>query len=358
MNHFLFIQRKAHRAGAQSCLERLLRFKAEQGGSVTLLCGEQGWLTEACERAGVRVLVEPFPKSRSLMARLFGNDAFARRVEKRLRQSALRPGIVHANDHNEGLLGLAIARRSGARTAIFLRSSAMTRRDYFKYGCDRYGLVIAVGEVLQRLAKSWDPPRRVSLVHDGIFEREFSAPRQKPVAPPQRVLVIGNAGEAKGWGDLADALAMLEARGVMLPAFDFTGDFSEKFYAQTLHNLGAACTPLPRTDNFKALVRSYDLAINPSRNESFGMAAIETLAAGVPLLSSRVGVLEQVLTDTMLFPAQDPAALARALESLLSRWSDTDLGVAGAQELIRNKFLIERTAAKLDAAYRELLAEN
>lgn len=355
MNRVLFIQRKAHRAGAQSCLERLLRFNAEQGGSAALLCGERGWLTAACERSGVTVMVEPFPKARSLWALLYGNRAFGIRVAGRLRKAGLSPRIVHANDHTEGLPSLAVACRIGAKTAVFLRSSAMTRRDYYKNACHRLDLVIAVGEKLQAAAQAWDPEKRVRLIHDGIFESEFAPLKEKPDVPPVRILAIGNAGEAKGWGDLAEALAALEARGISLPGFDFTGDFAGKPYASVLRGLKAECRPLQHVEDFRSLVCKYDLAVNPSRNESFGMAAIETLAAGVPLLSSRVGVIGQVLkAQEMLFEPGDVNSLAQALENLLARWDEVDFSVARAQANIRERFLIQKTARDLDSALAAL----
>ena len=85
------------------------------------------------------------------------------------------------------------------------------------------------------------------------------------------------------------------------------------------------------------------------------MAAIEVLAAGVPLLSSKTGVIEDVQTNpAMLFEPENPESLAQALRSVLERWSDTDFGVASAQRNIRRKFMIDHAAAALDAAFESL----
>jgi glycosyltransferase involved in cell wall biosynthesis len=103
-------------------------------------------------------------------------------------------------------------------------------------------------------------------------------------------------------------------------------------------------------------VRGYDLVINPSRMETFGMAAIEVLAAGVPLLSSRTGVMEQVQdAEEMLFAPARPDQLAFALKHLLQEWPRIDLGVVGCQENIRRRFLIDKTVDRLTAAYDRLL---
>ncbi len=56
------------------------------------------------------------------------------------------------------------------------------------------------------------------------------------------------------------------------------------------------------------LTREYELVINASRGETFGMAAIEVIAAGISLLSSRTGVIEKVIeNEGLLFePHIDP----------------------------------------------------
>lgn len=148
---------------------------------------------------------------------------------------------------------------------------------------------------------------------------------------------------------------MLESRGIAVPPLDFTGNAAGKSYAPLIEGLRAPHRYLERAEDFRALATQYDLVINPSRNESFGMAAIEVLAAGVPLLSSRTGVIEKVQRNPeMMFAPRDPQSLANAFGNLLARWNETDFGVAEAQTRIRERFLIGRTAAALDAAYEKL----
>lgn len=356
----LFVQNRTHRAGAQTALLRLLRFRAGQGARDALVCSDGGWLAGQARDAGVRVFVEQFPKSRTLGALLLSNRSFARRVASAVSTAGVKPDIVQANDHTEGLLGRAIAQELGAPAAIFLRSSGMTKRDYSRYRCERFNLAFAVGEELCERIKAWDPSQKVELIFDGIGEDEFLEPKRKRASAPTRVLVIGTAGEAKGWGDLAAAIKILLAGGMTSPAFDFTSDTPEArawFSAPEIANVH--CNFLGRVEAFRDLVRGYDLVLNPSRNESFGMAAIEVLAAGVPLLSSRTGVIEQVQPNPeMLFPPRNPKALAHALANVLSRWNEIDFGVQEAQSRIRERFLIDRAAAKVDAAYRDLLAQK
>ncbi|MFI4991756.1 MAG: glycosyltransferase family 4 protein [Solirubrobacterales bacterium] len=59
------------------------------------------------------------------------------------------------------------------------------------------------------------------------------------------------------------------------------------------------------------------IALVPSRSaETFGLAAAEAMAAGLPVVASRVGALQELVEDDALVPPADAVALARAIERL------------------------------------------
>jgi glycosyltransferase involved in cell wall biosynthesis len=325
-----------------------------------VLCSSAGWLTEECQRRGIESLIVPFPRSRSVLARLYGNSQFVRFVQRKLGDVGVRPSIVHANDHWEGILGVRLAEALSARSVLFLRTSRLTREEYFKYSCDHYESVAAVGPALQARVQAWAPNQKIHMIYDGLERDEFLPPKKKANGAPRRTLVIGAERPSKGWADLVEALIILEQRGLhFFDQVDFTGDKPSK--AENELKLSRVKSVqfrfLGRIDEFRDLVREYDLVINPSRSDSFGMAAIETLAAGVPVLTSRTGVLEQVIPlDHMLFPPKQPRALAEAIERLMNGWDQLDLGVARAQELVLRRFPIEKPAMEVDNLYRRLIS--
>jgi glycosyltransferase involved in cell wall biosynthesis len=64
-----------------------------------------------------------------------------------------------------------------------------------------------------------------------------------------------------------------------------------------------------------------DVAVAPSHNEPFGLAAVEALAAGRPLVATSVGGLVEIIAGTgagVLVPPKAPELLATAISSLLS----------------------------------------
>jgi len=92
---------------------------------------------------------------------------------------------------------------------------------------------------------------------------------------------------------------------------------------------------LARGEIFSAL-KGFDIAVMPSRKglEGFGLSALEAMAAGVPVVASRVDALQEVVVDGLtglLCPADDPAGLADALARLVGDAALRQrMGAAGA----------------------------
>jgi glycosyltransferase involved in cell wall biosynthesis len=90
------------------------------------------------------------------------------------------------------------------------------------------------------------------------------------------------------------------------------------------------------------------IALAPSRSaETFGLAAAEAMAAGVPVAASRVGALAELVEREGLVPAGDADALARAVASLAG---DRSAGERG-RERVRSMCAPEVVAEALAAIY-------
>ncbi len=95
------------------------------------------------------------------------------------------------------------------------------------------------------------------------------------------------------------------------------------------------------------------LALVPSRSaETFGLAAAEAMAAGLPVAASRVGALAELLGEESLAPPGDAVALAAAIERLRG---DPQAG-ARALERVRALCSPEVVAGKLAQVYEAATA--
>jgi glycosyltransferase involved in cell wall biosynthesis len=100
------------------------------------------------------------------------------------------------------------------------------------------------------------------------------------------------------------------------------------------------------TDAMADVYAAADVVVNPARlEEAFGRVAAEALAAGVPVVSARVGAVEATLrdrVDALLIPPDDPAALAEAVVRLREEPSAAAALVAHGRERVVTTFTVER----------------
>ncbi len=106
-----------------------------------------------------------------------------------------------------------------------------------------------------------------------------------------------------------------------------------------------------------AAYREARLTVLPSEYEAFGLVLLESLAAGTPVVASRVGGIPEFVEDGkagLLVPPKSPTALAVAMEKV---WSDRDLarrmGEYGRDHVVP-RYTWDGLADRLDAVYREV----
>ena len=91
---------------------------------------------------------------------------------------------------------------------------------------------------------------------------------------------------------------------------------SELGVASVMHFVGA----LTRSEVLAAF-KGFEIAVVPSREEGFGLSALEAMACGIPLVASRVDALAEVVLDGstgMLFQPESPADLASVVSRVLA----------------------------------------
>ncbi len=114
-----------------------------------------------------------------------------------------------------------------------------------------------------------------------------------------RLVVVGGASGAEGDAETARAHALVDELG--------------------LHDRVDFVPPQPH-HILSTYYRAADLALVPSRSESFGLVALEAAACGVPVVASAVGGLLSLVDDGVtgrLVGGRDPADYAVAVASLL-----------------------------------------
>lgn len=176
-------------------------------------------------------------------------------------------------------------------------------------------------------------------------------------------LAAGALVERKGFDVLLDALARLEPGARPRVWIAGAGDEREALEARAVAlEVAERVQFLGARDDIADLLGACDAFVMPSRREGLGVAALEALAVGRPVVASAVGGLGGVggaVTPEcgVLVPPEDPAALAVALERLAAdRALTARLGRAGVARVAEH-FHVDGMVAAYRALYAAVLAE-
>jgi glycosyltransferase involved in cell wall biosynthesis len=198
-------------------------------------------------------------------------------------------------------------------------------------------------------------------VHPGIDERLLDEP---PAAAPWRwrLAYVGRIDRQKGVDTALTALAQLPAQATL--TVWGTGDDR---YIEEMKALASArgLADRARFEGFaegERLRRAYtdaDVVVFPVRwNEPFGLVPLEAMALGRPVISTLRGGTAEYIRDgenALVIPADDPRALARAVERLAAeetlRARMLERGRATAERYGRARFA-ERIVAEILAVVR------
>ncbi len=179
-----------------------------------------------------------------------------------------------------------------------------------------------------------------------------------PAADEARIIVISRLVGAKGVDVAIESVARLRGRGVLVQ-LDIAGDGPLRSQLELM----AVALGIEKQIHFhghvepagiRHLLSEARLCVVPSRSEGFGMSALEAMAAGRPVVASRVGGLPEIIRDGdtgLLVAPDDVVALVGAIESLLDRPDMARrMGTRGRERALRN-FTWKRTTERYLEAY-------
>ncbi len=197
--------------------------------------------------------------------------------------------------------------------------------------------------------RGWTTEDRVDVVFHGVLPEFFLAERL--VRPVRRLLFVGQWLPMKGVTYLRDAFGEIAHRhpdvslicaGTLAPAERVLADFDA--------GVRSRVRVVPRLDRLALvdLYREADIMVAPSLYEGFGVALVEAMAARLPIVTTRVGVAADALTDgesALVIPTRHAHAIVGEVERLIADASLRErLGEAAADVALHYRSSVAVTA--------------
>lgn len=231
---------------------------------------------------------------------------------------------------------------------------------------------IAVSEANRRylVEEKGLPPHKIVVIHNGRDVTRFTPQHQAPASLRQSlgfedgdpiVVVVGRLEPQKGHRVLLEALPMVRSefprvRVVCVGAGALRAQLEERVVETRLCDAVRFVGQQPNVDDWLALA---DVTVLPSFYEGLPLSAIESLAAGRPMVATAVDGTPEVVVDGatgLTVPPGDPEKLGRAICRLLGDpLLREKLGLAG-REWVLERFGAERQIKRTEALYQIALA--
>jgi glycosyltransferase involved in cell wall biosynthesis len=286
--------------------------------------------------------------------------------------------IVHAHLARDYPLAAMATRRNRRAKLILTRHVLFPLNKLHKVTLSHVARVIAVSNAVKRAlaAQNIFHANRISVIPNGIDLRRFDAGLQNPdreefrrrIGFPAESLLIGTIGEIKRQKGHEDFLraASLIARRCRNAHFIIAGADTTRTgeHRASLERLIAEfqLTDLVHLtgwlDDVAPLMGALDVYVSASHTESFGLAIVEAMAAGLPVIATATEGAQEIISseDTgVLIPIGDVEALASAALRLLEEPREGARIGTRARSSARARFSLERMIDETEQVYFETM---
>jgi len=318
---------------------------------------EPGAFAPQAERAGLEVVA--LGKRGPVDARVIG------RLQRLLRRR--RIDVVHTHLWGADLWGRLAARRAGTPVVVTTAHNVDSWKRWYHLALDRWlaagTRLVAVSHEVRAFYEERGVGRgRWQVIHNGVAElptpprdrRPLSAlgiAGQDPVAA-----LVGRLVPAKAPGVFLEAvqraaLAVPSLRAIVVGDGPLRSQLEER--ARQL-GLGGRVVFTGLRHDVADLLAGVDVLAFSSEREGLSMAMLEAMAAGVPVVATRVGGTPELIetgVTGILVPPGEPQALADGLLAVLRSPEQSHSLRCAARELVRSRFSLRRMIEDYEAVY-------
>jgi glycosyltransferase involved in cell wall biosynthesis len=383
MKIILFVYHSAELNGAELWLLETLRGLDRTKYVPRLIVPRPGPLADACRSLGIEVRVISMKWSITEKSRVWRqpfaglwNIVSVKRLARLISRD--RVDLVFTNSA-AAFSGAKAARRMGiphiwavhevlGGDSPFLHSLAGPR------ALARFILASSVRVIVNSklTASAFPDSEKIVFVPNGLEVRACDARRREAIRGELglepgdfAVGIVGKLYEGKGQRETVQAAALLAPRHPRFKLF-VVGDVRDEAYARSLREF-VKTNGLERQVRFLGyrpdladLLMLLNVLVVASTVESFGRAALEGMAAGVPVLALRAGGLAEIVRpgeNGFLLDSRRPEDIARGIEAILQDPARAAALVEGGYRTVHAEYSLERQRRKTGRVLADVLGK-
>jgi len=272
--------------------------------------------------------------------------------------------IVHAHVARDYPLAALARGRSNARL-VLTRHVLFPLNQIHKLTLRRTSRVIAVSRAVAEslYSQSVFDAEKVVTIHNGINLTKFASVEARQASSQKfRVGTAGHIAPIKGQEDFVRAAAIViqnhpDVEFVMAGEDKSRSRENRMALEKLIRELGLEqnVTLIGWVDDMPQFLSTLDLFVSSARSEPFGLAIVEAMAAGVPVVATASEGALEIIDDQRsgrLVPIGDPASVANVIEQLISDATERRRLAQNAKAVAREQFSLERMVERTEGVYQ------
>ncbi|MEW4272107.1 glycosyltransferase family 4 protein [Priestia megaterium] len=284
---------------------------------------------------------------------------------------SFRPNVVHIHMSEKGSfyrksIILLISKFFNKRVILHIHSASFDefyhanelQKRFIKFILNKADKLIVLSKQWEKYYSNIVPHTKVAVLYNGVYSvnKKFKRESETPVG-----LFLGRLGERKGTYDLLDSIKKLKENGVS-GKFYFAGDGEIEQVKQLIqeYELNEIVTVLGwvNSTQINDLLKQVDFLVLPSYNEGLPMAILEAMNFGLPIISTYVGGIPEVITNDDNGYLINPGEIDDLTKALTSLIENKDLRIEMGEknrDIILKRFDIQSLMNDLSNIYSALL---
>lgn len=279
--------------------------------------------------------------------------------------------LVHAHVGRDYIAASVATRSAGKAHLLVTRHVMFPMKPFHRFALRNVRAAIAVSPPVRDAMMRVFPREKVKLIPNGITMsdivdehagREFRETHDIPSDVPL-VATIGELKPLKGQRDFVLAANEVVKR---IPDCRFViagkdNSIDQRFRRELKRlvrvlGLEDRFLWLDWLDDITPILTAADIFVSPSHTESFGLAILDAMAAGTPVVATATdGARELLGNDHVLVPVKDPLALAQTVCALLEDGEYRHKLGDALRRSARERYGLAQMVNSTEALYREIL---